>query len=84
LSFALRSGIETLAPGDVLKINPGDSHSGNYGSRGVDARDLTLHIPVRSLKEILTKMRFLGDRDHNRVLLLDKIGEASILPGSRS
>jgi AraC-like DNA-binding protein len=79
LAYSLRGRIETLTPGDVLVINPGEVHNGHYGARGVEARGLTLHIPVRSLKEILAKMRFPGDLDHNRVLFLDKMGDPSLV-----
>jgi AraC-like DNA-binding protein len=80
LSYSLRGRDETLMPGDVLVINPGEEHSGHYGSRGIDARGLTLHIPVRTLKKILAKMRFPGDLDHRSVLVLDKMGDPSIVP----
>jgi len=46
LSYSLRSRVETVTPGDVLVINPGEAHSGHCGSRGVEPRGLTLHIPV--------------------------------------
>jgi AraC-like DNA-binding protein len=80
LSYSVRGRVETLTPGDVLVINPGEAHSGHYGSRGIDARGLTLHIPVRTLKKILAKMRFPGDLDHRSVLVLDKMGDPSIVP----
>jgi AraC-like DNA-binding protein len=80
LSFSLRGRVEALTPGDVLVINPGEAHNGHYGENGVGARGLTLHIPVRSFKAILAKMRFPGDLDHNRVLFLDKTGDPSIPP----
>jgi AraC-like DNA-binding protein len=80
LSYSLRGCVETLTPGDVLVINPGEAHNGHYGSPGVDARGLTFHIPVRTLKEILAKMRFPGDLDHRRVLFLDKTGDRAIVP----
>jgi AraC-like DNA-binding protein len=80
LSYSLRGRDETLMPGDVLVINPGEEHSGHYGSRGIDARGLTLHIPVRTLKKILAKMRFPGDLDHRSVLVLDKMGDPSVVP----
>jgi len=80
LSYSLRGRLETLAPGDVLVINPGEAHSGHYGSQEIHARGLTLHIPVRVLKEILAKMRFPGDLDRNRVLFLDKMADRSLMP----
>jgi AraC-like DNA-binding protein len=80
LSYSLRGRLETLARGDVLVINPGEAHRGHYGHGGFQARGLTLHIPVRALKEILTKMRFPGDLERNRVLFLDKLGDASLVP----
>ena len=80
LSYSVRGRVETLTPGDVLVINPGEAHSGHYGSRGIDARGLTLHIPVRTLKEILAKMRFPGDLDRHGVLFLEKMGDRSIVP----
>jgi AraC-like DNA-binding protein len=80
LSYSLRGRRESLAPGDVLVINPGEPHHGHYGSEGIDARGLTLHIPVRVLKEILAKMRFPGDLGRNRVLFLDKMEDRSLMP----
>lgn len=80
LSYRLRGRVETLAAGDVLVINPGELHSGRYGSEGMLARGLTLHIPVHSLKEILAKMQFPGDLDRNRVLFLEKLRDASLVP----
>jgi AraC-like DNA-binding protein len=80
LSYSLRGRLETLTPGDVLVINPGEAHSGHYGSRGLDARGLTLHIPVRALKEILAKMRFPGDLDRSRVLFFETLGDPSLVP----
>jgi hypothetical protein len=80
LSYSVRGRLETLTPGDVLVINPGEAHNGQYGSRGLDARGLTLHIPVRTLKEILAKMRFPGDLDRRRILFPDKTGDRSIVP----
>jgi AraC-like DNA-binding protein len=79
LSYSLRGRVEMLTPGDVLVINPGDTHNGHYGDLGVGTRGLTLHISVRSLKEILTKMRIPGDLDHNRVLFLDKMCDRSLV-----
>jgi AraC-like DNA-binding protein len=80
MSYSLRGRLESLAPGDVMVINPGEAHSGHYGSEGIDARGLTLHIPVRVLKEILAKMRFPGDLDRNRVSFLDKMEDPSLMP----
>jgi len=80
LSYSVRERVETLTPGDVLVINPGEVHNGHYRSGGIDARGLTLHIPVRTLKEILTKMRFPGDLDRNRVLFVDKMCDRAVVP----
>jgi AraC-like DNA-binding protein len=80
LSYSLRGRVETLTPGDVLVINPGEAHHGYYGSPGVEARGLTLHIPVPTLKEILAQMRFPGDLDRHRVLFIDRMGDDSIVP----
>lgn len=79
LSYSLRGRTETLAPGEVLIINPGEVHNGYYGSRENEARGLTLHLPVRSLKAILAKMRFPADLDRNRVLFLDKMCDPSLV-----
>ena len=80
LSYSLRGRLEMLTPGDVLVINPGEPHSGHYGSQGAVARGLTLHVPVRALKEILAKMRFPADLDRNRVLFLHKMSDHSLVP----
>src|SRR5256885_642312 len=80
LEYAVRGRREVLAPGDVLVINPGELHHGRYGSAELDARGLTIHIPVRALKAVLSKMRFPGDLDHNRVLFVDKVSDPSLVP----
>jgi hypothetical protein len=80
LEYAVRGRREVLAPGDVLVINPGDLHRGRYGSAELDARGLTIHIPVRALKAILAKMRFPGDLEHNRVQFVDKVSDPSLVP----
>lgn len=80
LEYAVRGRREILAPGDVLVINPGELHHGSYGTAELDARGLTIHIPVRALKAVLSKMRFPGDLDHNRVLFVDKVSDPSLVP----
>lgn len=80
LEYAVRGHREVLAPGDVLVINPGDLHNGRYGAAELDARGLTIHIPVRALRAILSKMRFPGDIDHNRIRFLDKVSDPSLIP----
>jgi AraC-like DNA-binding protein len=80
LEYAVRGRREILAPGDVLVINPGELHHGRYGTAELDARGLTIHIPVRALKAVLSKMRFPGDLDHNRVLFVDKVSDPSLVP----
>jgi AraC-like DNA-binding protein len=80
LEYAVRGRREILAPGDVLVINPGELHHGRYGTAELDARGLTIHIPVRALKAVLSKMRFPGDLDHNRVLFVDKVSDSSLVP----
>ena len=80
LSYSLRGRVETLMPGEVLVINPGELHNGHYGTAGIDARGLTLHVSSRTLKEILAKMQFPGDLERNRVLFVDKMGDCSIVP----
>jgi AraC-like DNA-binding protein len=78
-SYSLRGQVETLTSADVLVINPGEVHSGNYGTQGENARGLTLHIPARTLKEILAKMRFPGDLDRNQILFLHRMNDPLLL-----
>src|SRR5579872_320277 len=80
LEYSLRGRIETLAPGDVLVINPGEVHQGWYGTMETNARGLTIHIPVRALKQVLAKMRFPADLERTRVLFLDKVADFSLVP----
>jgi AraC-like DNA-binding protein len=80
LEYAVRGRKEPLTTGDVLVINPGELHSGRYGSAEIDARGLTIHIPVRALKEILAKMRFPADLDHGRVLFRERVADPSLVP----
>jgi AraC-like DNA-binding protein len=80
LEYSLRGRVERLAPGDVLVVNPGELHRGRYGSPGASARGLTIHIPVRALKDILSKMHFPADLDRNRVLFLEKVSDPSLVP----
>src|SRR5438105_3625597 len=74
-SYSLRGRVETLNSADVLVINPGEVHSGNYGTQREKARGLTLHIPARTLKKILAKMRFPGDLDRSRILFLRRMND---------
>jgi len=80
LEFAVRGRREVLAPGDVLVINPGELHRGRYGTAELEGRGLTIHIPVRALKVVLSKMRFPGDLDRNRVQFVDKVSDPSLVP----
>jgi AraC-like DNA-binding protein len=80
LEYSLRGRVEQLAPGDVLVVNPGELHRGRYGSAGASARGLTIHIPVRTLKDILAKMHFPADLENNRVLFLEKVSDPSLVP----
>ena len=79
LSYSIRGRTETLSRGDVLIINPGEVHNGHYGNPQNETRGLTLHVPARSLKVILSKMRFPGDLGRNRVLFLDKMCDPSLM-----
>jgi AraC-like DNA-binding protein len=80
LECSLRGRVETLAPGDVLVINPGEVHHGRYGGREAHSRGLTIHIPESVLKKVLRKMRFPGDLDRSRVLFLDKVNDPTLPP----
>jgi hypothetical protein len=79
-SYSLRGHTETLTRGDVLIINPGDLHNGHHGNTGNDALGLTPHVPVHCLKAMLSKMRFPGDLEHNRVWFQDRMCDRSVIP----
>jgi AraC-like DNA-binding protein len=80
LEYSLRGRHEAMVSGDVLVINPGELHSGQYGAMGTESRGLTMHISMRALKDILAKTRYPGDLDRNRVLFLDKVTDPSLIP----
>ena len=80
LEYLVHGRREILVPGDVIVINPGELHHGRYGSAELDARGLTMYIPVRALKTVLSKMHFQGDLEQNRILFLDKVSDPSLIP----
>jgi AraC-like DNA-binding protein len=77
--FSLRDARETLEPGDVLVVNPGDLHHGKYGQRASESRGLTLQVPEWRMKEIMQRMRLPIDVDRSSVLFFGKIRDFSLL-----
>src|SRR5438876_11395196 len=54
--FWVRNARETLEPGDVLVVNPGEVHYGKYGQGSSESAGLTLHLTERAMKEIMQRM----------------------------
>jgi len=77
--FSLRDARETLEPGDVLVVNPGEVHHGKYGQGSSESRGLTLQVPERQMKEIMQRMRLPIDVDRSSVRFFGRIYDFSLL-----
>jgi AraC family transcriptional regulator len=77
--FWVRNARETLEPGDVLVVNPGEVHYGNYGQGSSESRGLTLHLTERAMKEIMQRMRLPVDADRRSVSFFGKVNDPSLL-----
>jgi AraC-like protein len=77
--FSVRNAREVLSAGDVLVVNPGDLHCGEYGRAASESTGLTLHLSERQMKEIMQKMRLPVDVERSTVLFFGKMHDYSLM-----
>lgn len=71
--YAVRGTHVSLKAGDVLVVNPGEMHFGRYGPEHSGSMGLALHVSIRTLKEMMRRMRLPTGLDQSRISFLDKV-----------
>jgi len=74
----VRGGRETLRPGEVMVLNPGEVHHSNY-PEGASAAGLTLHVPENAMKRILHSMRVPMELESSSITFNGKARDSELL-----
>ncbi|HVT91455.1 MAG TPA: AraC family transcriptional regulator [Bryobacteraceae bacterium] len=74
LDYVVEGARQSLGPGDVMVINPGDVHYGSYGRAPGESVGLSLHLNVRGMQHIVRDMRLPIDMDTSSVSFLGRTG----------
>ncbi|MEW5978792.1 MAG: AraC family transcriptional regulator [Acidobacteriota bacterium] len=70
---------ETMEPGDLLVINPGDVHKSRYNSDQVPSEGVTLYLTQRALESILCRMHIPFDGRRQSIRFLGKVRDPKVL-----
>jgi len=70
---------ETMEPGDLLVINPGEVHKSRYKSNQVPSEGITLYLTQRALESILRRMRVPFDGKRQGIRFLGKVHDPKVL-----
>ncbi len=70
---------ETMEPGDLLVINPGEVHKTRYNSNQVPSEGITLFVTQRALENVLQRMRVRFDGKRQSIRFLGKVHDPKVL-----
>ncbi|MCI0623300.1 MAG: AraC family transcriptional regulator [Acidobacteria bacterium] len=70
---------ETMEPGDLLVINPGEVHKSSYKSNQVPSEGITLYLTQRALESLLRRMRVRFDGKRQGIRFLGKVHDPKVL-----
>jgi AraC-like DNA-binding protein len=74
------SGVrETLSPGEVLVVNPGDLHYNSYPQEPTGAVGLTLHVRESAMKRTIHSMRLPFDLESSSLSFVGKATDPALL-----
>jgi AraC-like DNA-binding protein len=71
---------ETLAPGEVLVVNPGELHYNSYPKEPTGAVGVTLHVSEGAMKRTIHRMRLPLDLETTTISFIGKARDPALLP----
>jgi len=71
---------QTLAPGEVLVVNPGELHWNSYPQEPTGAVGVTLHLSEAAMKRTIHQMRLPLNLESSSISFVGKARDAALLP----
>src|SRR5580704_14284198 len=70
---------QTLSPGEVLVVNPGEVHYASYPKEPVAAVGITLHVPESAMHRTIRRMRLPLDLEASSLSFVGKAKDPALL-----
>jgi AraC-like DNA-binding protein len=71
---------QTLSPGEVLVVNPGELHWNSYPNEPAGAVGVTLHVSEGAMKRTIHQMRLPLELEASSISFVGKARDAALLP----